>query len=135
MSKAKVLIIDDDPDIALATRMCLEEADYAVVEARNSKEGLEKVVAEKPDLIVLDVMMDTATAGFQTALALRSRDPDSEYKAYRDIPIVMLTAIHETTNVRFGPNEDYLPVDEFVDKPINPEHFIGVVEKVLAEKG
>lgn len=135
MAKAKILIIDDDPDIALATRLCLENAGYEVVEARNSKEGLAKVKSEKPALIVLDVMMETATEGFQTALTLRSPNPNSEYQDYRDIPIIMLTSIHSTTPVRFGPDEDFLPVDEFVDKPIDPQTFIVTVERLLANRG
>lgn len=131
---AKILIIDDDPDIAMATRMALESADYDVIEARNSKEGLERVVSDEPDLIVLDVMMDTATAGFQTALTLRSKEDDSPYKKYADIPIIMLTAVHETTTVRFGPDEDYLPVEAFIDKPIEPVTFIARVQELLANK-
>lgn len=133
MPKAKVLIIDDDPDIAMATRMTLEDADYAVIEARNPSDGLEMVKSDTPDLIVLDVMMDTATAGFQTALALRSPDPESELKAFSQIPIIMLTAIHDTTNVRFQPDDTYLPVDVFFEKPLDPEKFIATVERLLKE--
>jgi CheY-like chemotaxis protein len=135
MTKGKILIIDDDPDIALATRLYLENAGYAVIEARNSADGLAMVKAEEPDLIVLDVMMETTTEGFQTALTLRSPDKNSEYAKYRDIPIIMFTSIHETTPVRFGPDDDYLPVDAFVDKPIDPDTFIVRVEKLLAKRG
>ncbi len=134
MSKAKILIIDDDPDIAMATRMTLEDAGYKVDEARNPTDGLEMLKANPPDLLVLDVMMDTATAGFQTALTLRSDDPESEFKNYRHIPIIMLTAIHDTTNVRFGPDEQYLPVDEFMEKPFDPDAFLAAVERLLAER-
>lgn len=133
MAKGKVLIIDDDPDIALATRLCLEGVGYEVVEARSSEEGLQQVKATNPDLIVLDVMMETTTAGFQTALKLRSTSPDSEYAAYRATPIIMLTSIHSTTPMRFGPDEDYLPVDEFVDKPIDPDAFIQKVNQLIAK--
>ncbi|MBN2469504.1 MAG: response regulator [Anaerolineae bacterium] len=133
MPKGKILVIDDDPDIALATRLVLEKADYLVVEARSSAEGLAKVKSETPDLIVLDVMMESTTAGFQTALALRSRDPNSEYKAYSTIPIIMLTSIHSTTPVRFGPEEDYLPVDEFIEKPLDPEMLVQKVDALLAK--
>ncbi len=134
MAKGKILIIDDDPDIALATRLCLENADYEVSEARNSIEGLKKIKSDNPDLIVLDVMMETTTEGFQTALTLRNPNPGSEYAEYRDIPIIMLTSIHSTTPVRFGPDDDYLPVDEFVDKPIDPDTFVAKVEKLLANR-
>lgn len=128
---AKVLVVDDDADLAFATRIVLESGGHTVVEARSGKEGLEVVQQETPDLIVLDVMMDTTTAGFQMALALRSPDPQSPFSAYRSIPIVMLTAIHETTNIRFGPDENYLPVDAFMDKPIDPVSFLQKVEQLL----
>jgi CheY-like chemotaxis protein len=131
MAKGKILVIDDDPDIALVTRLALERGGYAVVEARSSVEGLAKVKSEKPDLIVLDVMMESTTAGFQTALALRNRDPRSEYKEYSTIPIIMLTAIHSTIPVRFGPEEDYLPVELFIDKPIDPDVLVEKVNKLL----
>lgn len=128
---AKILIVDDDPDIVLATRLSLERAGHQVTSASNGAEGLEKLKAERPDLIILDVMMDTATEGFQLALKLRSRDPASELAAYRDIPILMLTAIHSTTPLRFGPEEDYLPVDDFVDKPIDPDVLVKKVDALL----
>lgn len=131
MAKGKILVIDDDPDIALATRLALESAGYDVTEARSSAEGLQKIKADTPDLIVLDVMMESATAGFQTALTLRSRDPKSEYKAYSAIPIIMLTSIHSTMHVRFGPDEDYLPVEEFLDKPLDPDVLIARVNALL----
>lgn len=135
MAKDKILIVDDDPDTTLAIRLSLEGAGYKVEEARNGTEGLEKIKADKPDLIVLDVMMDSMTEGFQTALTLRSPDPNSAYAAYGDIPIIMLTAIHDTTSVRFGPDEDYLPVDAFIDKPIDPDALVRKVEVLLASKG
>ncbi len=132
---AKILIIDDDPDMVLAARLCLEKAGHEVIAASSGREGLEKVKAERPDLIILDVMMDTTTEGFQVSLQLRSPDPRSEYADYRDIPIIMLTAIHSTAPVRFGPDEDYLPVDAFIDKPIDPDELVKQVEALLAKKG
>jgi CheY-like chemotaxis protein len=128
---AKILIIDDDPDIILAVKLNLEAAGYQVIEAQNGVEGLKKVKTERPDLIILDVMMDTTTEGFQVTLKLRSPDPASEYAAFRDIPILMLTAIHSTTPLRFGPDEDYLPVDEFVDKPIDLDDLVRKVASLL----
>jgi CheY-like chemotaxis protein len=78
-------------------------------------------------------MMETTTAGFQVSLQLRSPDPRSEYAPYRNIPILILTAIHTTTSLRFGPDEAYLPVDDFVDKPIDPEVLLSKV-RALIEK-
>jgi CheY-like chemotaxis protein len=128
---ARILIIDDDPDMVLASRLPLEAAGHSVDEACNGLEGLERIKANRPDLIILDVMMDTATEGFQLALQLRSREPDAEFAAYRDIPIIMLTAIHTTTPLRFGPEEDYLPVDDFIDKPIDPDVLVSKVEALV----
>ena len=131
---AKILIIDDDPDIVLALRLCLEDAGYEIIEAGSGNEGLEKVKSENPDLIVLDVMMNTATEGFQVALTLRNSDPESEYAPYHQIPILMLTAIHTTTPLRFGPDEEYLPVDDFIDKPLDPVLLIQKVKDLLTAR-
>ena len=125
----KILVIEDDADMVMAIRMPLEANDYEVFAAVTGEEGLKKVKEVEPDLIILDVMMETTTAGFQVSLQLRNPDEDSEYAAYRHIPILMLTAIHTTTSLRFGPDEAYLPVDDFVDKPVDPDVLL---EKVRA---
>ena len=129
---AKILVIDDDSDILLSVRMCLEDAGHNVYEAINGTEGVEKMKSEHPDLIILDVMMDTHTEGFQLALKLRSPDPTSEFVEFSNIPILMLTAIHSTTPLRFEPDIDYLPVELFVDKPIDPDDLLRKVEWVLS---
>lgn len=129
---AKILIIDDDPDVVLAVRLCLQAAGHEVFDASSGDEGLTMLQEIKPDLIILDVMMDTATAGFQLALKLRSPDPRSPLAAYSHIPILMLTALHSTTDLRFGPDKDYLPVDAFIDKPIDPDRLVSEVNALLA---
>jgi CheY-like chemotaxis protein len=133
MPNSKILIIEDDPDMVTAVRLPLEAHDYDVTVASSGKEGLEKVKEVEPDLIILDVMMETATAGFQTSLKLRDPAEDSEYAAYRNIPILMLTAIHTTTSLRFGPDEAYLPVDDFVDKPIDPDVLLEKVSTLIEQ--
>lgn len=131
---ARILIIDDDPDIVLAIRMCLEAEGYEVIEANSGAQGIDMIKAERPDLIILDVMMETKTEGFQMALKLHSPDPTSEFVEFKDIPILMLTAIHSTTPLRFEPDIDYLPVELFVDKPIELEDLVGKVEWMLSQK-
>lgn len=128
---AKILMIDDDPDILTAIRIPLEASGHEFFEALSGEEGLEKIKETNPDLIILDVMMETATEGFQMSLKLRDRSPDSEYAAYRDIPILMLTAIHTTTPLRFAPDEDYLPVDAFLDKSADPDQLLAKVDELL----
>jgi len=131
MTQKQILIVDDDPDQRLTIRLPLEAAGYTVHEATNFDEGLVAAKQVKPDLIILDVMMDSATAGFQLALSMHSPDPDSEYKEFMKTPIIMLTAIHSTTSLRFGPDEFYLPVNDFLDKPFNPDILLATVRKHL----
>ncbi len=134
IKKVKVLAIDDDPDIITAVKLTLENAGYQVVSAASGQEGLEKIKSECPDLIILDVMLETHTEGFQLALKLHSPDPASELKAFKNTPILMLTAIHSTTPMRYEPDIDYLPVELFVDKPINPDDLIKKVAWILGRK-
>ena len=130
---AKILMIDDDPDVVLAVQIPLEAAGYEFHSANNSRQGLERVRELEPDLIILDVMMESATEGFQASLKLRDRAPESEYAAYRDIPILMLTSVHTTTPLRFAPDEDYLPVDAFVEKSTGPEEILAKVKELLKQ--
>ncbi|MFZ1043656.1 MAG: response regulator [Anaerolineales bacterium] len=128
---SKILVIDDDPDIVTAVRMTLESGGYQVISANTGHEGLEKIRSEVPDLIILDVMMETHTEGFQLAIKLHNPDPASEWKRFKNIPILMLTAIHSTTPLRYEPDMDYLPVELFVDKPIDPDDLLGKVKWIF----
>jgi len=133
MANEKILVVDDDPDLVEVIRLTLEAKDYQVFSAASGAEGLEKVKEINPHLIILDVMMDYITEGFQVSLQLRSPDPESEYAPYSNIPILMLTALHSTTPLRFAPDEDYLPVDDFVEKPLEPSALVQKVEKLLGK--
>jgi CheY-like chemotaxis protein len=134
MANEKILVIDDDPDLVEVIRLTLEASGYEVFAAASGAEGLKKVVEVEPDLIILDVMMDYTTEGFQVSLQLRSPEPASEYAAYRDVPILMLTAIHSTTSLRFKPEQDYLPVDAFVEKPLEPSALVAKVQEMLGKR-
>lgn len=131
MANEKILVIDDDPDLVEIVRLALETKGYQVFSAASGMEGLAKVKEINPDLIILDVMMSHVTEGFQVALALRNPDPKSEYAPYSKIPILMLTAIHSRTPLRFAPDEKYLPVDYFVEKPLKASALLQKVEKSL----
>ena len=131
---AKILVIDDDPDIVTAVTMVLESGGHQVSSASSGKQGLERIKADKPELIVLDVMMESHTEGFELAIKLHSPDPASEWRAFRNTPILMLTAIHSTTPLRYEPDIDYLPVELFVDKPIDPDDLLGKVNWILARQ-
>ncbi|HIE51566.1 MAG TPA: response regulator [Armatimonadetes bacterium] len=127
----KILVVEDDLDFTEVIKTILESKSYQVVTAVTGEEGLQKVKEENPDLIILDVMLEKTTKGFEIAHRLKNPDPQSEYGAYAHIPILMLTAIHQTTFFRFTPDGEYLPVEEFLEKPIRPEELLKRVEQLL----
>ncbi len=136
MANQKILIIDDDPDIVEAMRMPLEANDYEVIVASSGSEGLQKAKDQIPDLIILDVMMETDTEGFHVAYELRDYGEDSEYKKCREIPILMITAISQQKRMEFSPEKDdsFLPVDDFIEKPIQPQDLLEKVAGFLGKK-
>ncbi|MBM4318649.1 MAG: response regulator [Deltaproteobacteria bacterium] len=125
--KKKILIIDDDVDLVEAMRITLENAGFAVVDAQDGQQGLAKLQAESPDLVILDVMMDTQDEGFHVAYRIRGEEQT------RDLPIIMLTAVNQQTGYRFSPDKDegFLPVDEFLEKPIDPKRLVDKVREHL----
>ena len=113
--KAKILIIDDQPSEVKMVKMALEQANYEVCYAYNGKEGLEKAVQEKPDLIVLDVMMPEKD-GFITCGELKKKPETSS------VPVIILTSI-ESSSLVFPDAEsaaDSPHADEYIDKPVDP---------------
>ncbi|MBI5327646.1 MAG: response regulator [Deltaproteobacteria bacterium] len=127
---SKILIIDDDADIVEAIKIVLESKGYKVISASEGDAGYKKAEAEKPDLIILDVVMKTKDQGFQTSYKLKNHAELSK------IPILMLTSIGKETGFKFSKetDEDYLPVDELVEKPIKPKDLLVKVEKLLRKK-
>ena len=126
MSK-KIIIIDDDPDIVESMRIVLEKEGFNVISASNGQEGLAKIRSDKPNLILLDVMMKTKDEGFQVSYELRN-DPE-----LKDIPVVMVTSVGKVTGFEFNKEKDgdYIPVDEFVEKPVKPKQLLEIVRKNL----
>ena len=127
---AKILIVDDDPDIVESMKVVLENKGYKVTSAKSGEEGLKKVRSDRPDLVVLDIMMETGDKGFDVARAL-NRD-----KNYKNIPILMLTAIKERTGLDFkneAGDETWLPVDDYVEKPLKPDELLAKVKTLLAK--
>lgn len=128
MGLGKILIIDDDPDISEAMRVVLENRKYEVDNALDSQEGMEKIKGNRPDLIILDVMMNTSQEGFMLSRDLKRSEE------YKDIPILMLTAVKEKTGLDFkseAGDEEWLPVEEFLDKPVKPDVLIEKVSELL----
>jgi len=125
LAEYKVLLVDDDVDLVEATKIVLESNGYEVVCAYNGKEGKDKAKAEKPNVIILDVMMTHKTEGFDTARELRE---DGETK---DIPIIMLTAVNQEVPWKFEADSVWLPVDKFVEKPVEPDQLLNLIGGVV----
>ena len=117
-----------------AMRMVLEEAGYECVHALSGSRALEMLPREKPDLMVLDVMMDDMTEGFHVAYKIRK--PEVGLEPFAHLPIIMLTAISQRTGMKFDRTTDgeYLPVDEFLEKPVQPSVLIEKVRTLLDRK-
>ena len=127
--QAKILIVDDDADFSRISQAALEKASYEVAVAFSGEEGRQKAKELKPDLIVLDAMMETQTEGFHVVYDLR-RDPE-----LKDVPILMLTSINTRAYPwRLDKDETWLPVDSFVDKPISSDNLVSEVTRVLEAK-
>jgi CheY-like chemotaxis protein len=124
MDRKTVLLVDDDVVFVDAVTAVLETR-YRVRTAPNGKEGLESARREPPDLVILDVMMDHLSEGFDVARTLRE-DPKTE-----KVPIIMLTGVDRVYNLRMEVDESWVPCDLFLEKPIAPETLLEHVESAL----
>ena len=122
-----ILIVDDDRDVFESMRIVLEAEGYRVDWATNGHEALEKARKSKPDLMILDVMMNSDDEGFQVTYKMKQ---DSDLSC---IPIVMVTSVSSRTGFSFdrARDEDFLPVNEFLEKPVDPRLLVDKVRENL----
>jgi len=131
MENAKILIVDDDPDLIKALQATLENQQYTVFTAADRTEGMKKVRAEKPDLLILDVMLSMWQDGFEMARELKK---DSEFP---NMPILMLTGVKDKTGIEFkstAGDPTWCPVDGFLEKPVESDVLLSGVRKLLSQK-
>ena len=127
----KVLVVDDDPDVRLFSVTVLEENGYTPLEAANGEEGLKMIKQEKPELVILDVLMPRQS-GIRLYRELKTD------KSLKDIPIIILSGIAKKTFLRsqkalteFGGKEVPEP-KVYLEKPVEPEILAGEIKKILA---
>lgn len=127
--KARILVVDDDPDFVEMHKALLEHEGYEVFTASSGREGLDRVRTELPDLIILDLMMESHDSGFSFAREVKG-DP-----LFKRIPVLMVTAVAETTGYDFSMDEDgyWMKTDAFLNKPIKPDVLISTVARLLQE--
>ena len=123
---ARILVVDDEPDMVEMIKAALESASHQVIAAFNGKEGIEKAKKEKPDAIVLDIMMPQKD-GFAACKELKG-DP-----ACKDIPILILTAVGEHfANTRYAKSMGLeLEAEDYIDKPLDPKLLVARLAKLL----
>jgi CheY-like chemotaxis protein len=122
-----ILVIDDDVDILESRKIVLEHNNYTVLTASTIGVAWEMVEKQPVNLILLDVMMEKDTDGFIFAQKLKSH---AKYKA---IPIIMATAVNQRTKFKFDPatDEGFLPVEKFMEKPIDPDDLIMAIQGLI----
>jgi len=127
---AKVLVIDDDSDFRTAVRSLLESHGYSVLEASSGRQGLEMVVQHKPDVILLDIMMESTVEGYGVTHSLKYQD---KYAEYRNTPILMVSSIEETPDQRFpmSPEVDLIRPDEYLVKPLDIKQLLRLLDKAV----
>ena len=131
--KTSILVVDDDPDIRDAITIILKSHDYTVHTASNGKEAVKALEENKPDLMILDIMMATDTEGFDLAYDLRER-PE-----FKNLPIIMLTSFLEKVRQE-GPGEfayilgEQWPAQWLLEKPLDPKKLLNKIEEILKER-
>jgi len=129
--REKILVVDDDPDILDAVTMILESQGYEVVTAQDGIEALANLKAEKPDLMMLDLLMPKMD-GFAVCKELQ----DPRWAKYRDIPILILTSVREEASRRRYELETGLglDVDDYIEKPMAPDILLERVGRLIKKK-
>ena len=124
----KILLVDDDRDFVESNKDLLEAQGYAILTAYDGAAGLELARRERPDLMILDVMMATDTEGFEISRKI------PETPELRQMKVLLVTGIRKAMHLPFGfePDESWLPVNEIMEKPIRPEKLLAKIEKLLA---
>ncbi len=131
--KAVILVVDDDPDIRDSLTIILKSHDYRVQTASNGKEAVKALSEQKPDLMILDIMMATDTEGFDLAYDLR------ENPEFKSLPIIMLTSFLDKVREE-GPGDfayilgEQWPAHWLFEKPLDTEKLLAKIEDILTER-
>jgi CheY-like chemotaxis protein len=123
---AKVLVVDDDPDFVKVTSKVLEKAGHEVVSAANGAKALQAMRQDPPDVVLLDIMMAYILDGLDVSREM-AEDP-----SLKDIPVIMVTSLTGVKGSGMLPTDEYVPVDEWLSKPVDPETLVARIDQALA---
>lgn len=124
-SVGKILIVDDDPDFVEYTRIVLDSQGYQVQTAATAEVALRMMREDRPDVVLLDVMMSYVLDGLNIARQMHD-DPD-----LRDVPVIMISAIVSRQEAGLFPTDEYLSVDAFMSKPVDPADLLRQVGELV----
>jgi DNA-binding response OmpR family regulator len=122
---AKILVVDDDPDFVEITSIILENNGFEVVSASDSEEAIEKMRSEKPDLVLLDIMMSQPLDGVEVSRKML------EDNTINKVPIIVVSSITDSPHLAEFPSNEYLPLDDWITKPAQPEDLLAKINKYL----
>jgi len=123
---ADILVVDDDPDFVEITRTILTKEGYEVSSAANGTQAWDAMMRDKPDMVLLDVMMSTTLEGVDLS---RKMAADRELK---DIPIIMISSIDSTWHAGKLPDNIHIPIDAWISKPVDPDHLLRTIQRFIA---
>ena len=123
---ARVLVVDDDPDFVKVTSKVLEKAGHEVVSAGNGAKALKAMREDRPDVVLLDIMMSYILDGLDVSREM-AEDPK-----LKDVPVIMVTSLTGVKGSGMFPTDEYVPVDEWLSKPVDPETLLARVAGALA---
>jgi len=130
-NRARILVIDDDPDFREAMTAILESASYEVATACDASDGARKILSGHPDLILLDIMMDSLWDGYSLCHAIRT---SKDFKGVHDTPVIFVSAVRQIAGSRFGfkgEEQGLTGPDDYIDKPVKPDDLLARIERVL----
>jgi CheY-like chemotaxis protein len=122
---AKILVVDDDPDFLRITRTILQSRDYQVITATNGERALAAMRRERPDLVLLDIMMSYILDGLDVGREM-AEDPE-----LKDIPVIMITSLTGARAQADQLSDEYIPVEDWIHKPIDPDILMQRIKAAL----
>jgi CheY-like chemotaxis protein len=125
---AKILVVDDDPDFVRVTSKILKSVGYEIASATNGAKALQAMRRDRPDLVLLDVMMSYVLDGLDVSREM-AQDP-----ALAGIPVIMVTSLTAVRDTGMFPGDEFVPVDEWLTKPVRPETLLQRVAQALGQR-
>ena len=121
----RILVVDDEVQIVRVLRGYLEKAGFAVLTANDGREGLRLARQERPDLVILDVMMSGILDGLDASMRIRAE------QGLKNTPILMISSIASSDYAAMFPTDEYVPVENFLSKPVSPQRLLDEVKRLL----